>query len=90
MKKPNYPHPPFLRRKLLKSIPLLGGGSAIWSKPALARVARWDKKEGEKLAVPRANLRDALPAHCGVFRTCLLYTSPSPRDATLSRMPSSA
>ena len=25
--------------------------------------------------------------HC---KTCLLYTSPSPRDATLSRMPSSA
>ena len=25
-----------------------------------------------------------------VFNTCLLYTSPSPRDATLSRMPSSA
>ena len=25
-----------------------------------------------------------------VSRTCLLYTSPSPRDATLSRMPSSA
>ena len=24
------------------------------------------------------------------FDTCLLYTSPSPRDATLSRMPSSA
>ena len=26
----------------------------------------------------------------GLFYTCLLYTSPSPRDATLSRMPSSA
>ena len=26
----------------------------------------------------------------GVYHTCLLYTSPSPRDATLSRMPSSA
>ena len=26
----------------------------------------------------------------GNARTCLLYTSPSPRDATLSRMPSSA
>ena len=26
--------------------------------------------------------------HC--FGCCLLYTSPSPRDATLSRMPSSA
>ena len=25
-----------------------------------------------------------------LFITCLLYTSPSPRDATLSRMPSSA
>ena len=31
-------------------------------------------------------------SHCDmrVHRTCLLYTSPSPRDATLSRMPSSA
>ena len=26
----------------------------------------------------------------GTDRVCLLYTSPSPRDATLSRMPSSA
>ena len=26
----------------------------------------------------------------GLVRLCLLYTSPSPRDATLSRMPSSA
>ena len=26
----------------------------------------------------------------GAAGTCLLYTSPSPRDATLSRMPSSA
>ena len=26
----------------------------------------------------------------GRVQTCLLYTSPSPRDATLSRMPSSA
>ena len=26
----------------------------------------------------------------GVYKSCLLYTSPSPRDATLSRMPSSA
>ena len=26
----------------------------------------------------------------GIWLVCLLYTSPSPRDATLSRMPSSA
>ena len=30
------------------------------------------------------------PARGGVDIICLLYTSPSPRDATLSRMPSSA
>ena len=28
--------------------------------------------------------------HKGLLRTCLLYTSPSPRDRTRSRMPSSA
>ena len=33
----------------------------------------------------------ATPKHSlTVFKPCLLYTSPSPRDATLSRMPSSA
>ena len=35
----------------------------------------------------RAPLRDT---ENPVVRPCLLYTSPSPRDATLSRMPSSA
>ena len=31
------------------------------------------------------------PKYCKVLvRTCLLYTSPSPRDGLLSRMPSSA
>ena len=32
--------------------------------------------------------RDSLDK--GGYAGCLLYTSPSPRDATLSRMPSSA
>ena len=27
---------------------------------------------------------------CGLYQGCLLYTSPSPRDRTRSRMPSSA
>ena len=31
-----------------------------------------------------------LLSHAGHLMSCLLYTSPSPRDATLSRMPSSA
>ena len=34
-----------------------------------------------------AVMRWSLPERLG---SCLLYTSPSPRDATLSRMPSSA
>ena len=33
---------------------------------------------------------DAAVEHWKTLKTCLLYTSPSPRDATLSRMPSSA
>ena len=34
-------------------------------------------------------LKNAIPLDLN-NRACLLYTSPSPRDATLSRMPSSA
>ena len=33
---------------------------------------------------------NVVPTGSGVFRACLLYTSPSPRDRTRSRMPSSA
>ena len=33
---------------------------------------------------------DVVLASMGDNKVCLLYTSPSPRDATLSRMPSSA
>ena len=33
---------------------------------------------------------EALPPLAGVPYACLLYTSPSPRDGLLSRMPSSA
>ena len=32
----------------------------------------------------------AVGSDCGIVNICLLYTSPSPRDRTRSRMPSSA
>ena len=37
-----------------------------------------------------ACVRQALDEGITTFDTCLLYTSPSPRDGLLSRMPSSA
>ena len=36
------------------------------------------------------NEKNADSDKSGRYSNCLLYTSPSPRDATLSRMPSSA
>ena len=37
-----------------------------------------------------ANVVNTVPKAIGPFNVCLLYTSPSPRDGLLSRMPSSA
>ena len=42
----------------------------------------YDRSDSEVVVV--------INAACADSDTCLLYTSPSPRDATLSRMPSSA
>ena len=47
---------------------------------------------GSYLASPRSHLFIAADKEeaAYLYNSCLLYTSPSPRDATLSRMPSSA
>ena len=42
------------------------------------------------ISIPSGNFGNAYSAWFGRRNGCLLYTSPSPRDATLSRMPSSA
>ena len=44
--------------------------------------AAWQARKNEAMARGESNLAQ--------LYVCLLYTSPSPRDATLSRMPSSA
>ena len=49
--------------------------------------------ESMKLAVEEADIRSIHPDKMEEFAeylVCLLYTSPSPRDRSLSRMPSSA
>ena len=52
------------------------------------------EKDIERIAAIRKAVGDKMPlrvdANQGWNYYCLLYTSPSPRDATLSRMPSSA
>ena len=54
----------------------------------IGRCSGWVSLEGERLEVDQWwATRDH---SWGVRESCLLYTSPSPRDATLSRMPSSA
>ena len=45
---------------------------------------------GTYLVNPFSSITSALAYSGGISEICLLYTSPSPRDATLSRMPSSA
>ena len=47
------------------------------------KTAKWLVDQGVLEHMDRKKTKD-------VLRACLLYTSPSPRDATLSRMPSSA
>ena len=45
---------------------------------------------GAALAVRITHIPTGFAETCDDFQTCLLYTSPSPRDRQKSRMPSSA
>ena len=75
------------KRKDIKKILVIGAGPII-----IGQACEFDysgtqackalKDEGYKVILVNSN-----PA---TIMTCLLYTSPSPRDKTVSRMPSSA
>ena len=58
------------------TVPLLGAGATLGLAPVAATVCFGGDIQ--------------FCEYADTDRTCLLYTSPSPRDATLSRMPSSA
>ena len=57
-------------------------GKSIFTKPGAAGIAT-PTKSG-------FSFRNLFPTQRYSTQTCLLYTSPSPRDGLLSRMPSSA
>ena len=65
--------------------------------PALAGLWRDERltdfavsAEGVKFKAHRVALASSSGYFLNLFESCLLYTSPSPRDGLLSRMPSSA
>ena len=48
------------------------------------------KRDGEKTIVKNQYKFEVKLLSATIFKVCLLYTSPSPRDLSTSRMPSSA
>ena len=77
--KPIAPIAPLPDLKNKKVLIVWGGWDGHQPDKYAQRMEKWLKEEGANVTVS-----DSL----GIY--CLLYTSPSPRDATLSRMPSSA
>ena len=60
--------------------------SSGWGADAWGTGGSWGKANDEVVSLTGLSLTSSV----GVPLSCLLYTSPSPRDGLLSRMPSSA
>ena len=84
------------RRDFLKVLGVVGGTAAVagsCSEPVEQIIPYVIPPENVIPGVPKfyATTCRECSSGCGlVVKTCLLYTSPSPRDRTRSRMPSSA
>ena len=76
----------------MKKVAMKLGLSALALLPgiALAAPAVADKADNAFMMICTALVLFMTIPGIALFYGCLLYTSPSPRDATLSRMPSSA
>ena len=87
-----------LRCHLIDSLPQPGGQCAeiypkkpIYDIPAYPEVLAGDLIDNLMQQIAPFNPSFTLGEHAQtIVKTCLLYTSPSPRDRTRSRMPSSA
>ena len=77
--------PKYRRKSLYKELrPKIG---AVFRE--LARRKGCEIEEGHVM-VDHVHMMISIPPKYAVSQVCLLYTSPSPRDRTRSRMPSSA
>ena len=76
IQEPTFPVQPLFPRKDMFAFMGALAGFLFWIVGVIIREARNLHPQGADIEV--------------LAETCLLYTSPSPRDATLSRMPSSA
>ena len=78
--------------KFERIIEPFAGGAAVsfaYEKPAILCDIN-DAVLNLYMMVRQPGMYHEIFSHVNWLKTCLLYTSPSPRDATLSRMPSSA
>ena len=73
--------------KVKEAIKITEGFTRTSKMPGLSySLPAWECKTGSKLR----KIKGSVCASCYALKGCLLYTSPSPRDGLLSRMPSSA
>ena len=66
------------------------GMATIYAEATLAQKTRSVDADGNVKGGPVYYITHAFKGGFGKFLACLLYTSPSPRDRSVSRMPSSA
>ena len=80
---------PMMRQFALGML-MLTAGANLLAQGAEINWIKVDELEAAQARESRKVMIDVYTKWCGPCKICLLYTSPSPRDATLSRMPSSA
>ena len=69
----------------------VGVEKGVFDPPSAAETAaKWWRQNGAMLGIALLTIAVSSFYFLSWSKVCLLYTSPSPRDATLSRMPSSA
>ena len=84
------------QRQLTKTLPFSPEEAAAAEEAGIETLnVRYNPERPElasdiRKAAPNTFMTFAMPMNVAKSSYCLLYTSPSPRDATLSRMPSSA